>query len=218
MRPSRSTGTDAVEIVPGRLYAVGDTIPLDGRVSWAPAVPGRHQALSCYLLREGDEALLVDTGVRAFWPAIRTQLAGLLEPGSPLKVFVSRPELDSTGNLPELRELYDIEDTDVMAGGTDNPFDFFDTAVSRAAAGSEGPAPTYSVLRTTGFDLGPHRPVRVSSRSSASCRASGPTTWRPAPCSRPTCSRTSTRRVGGRRGCSRTRTTTPARSTTSRPT
>jgi hypothetical protein len=154
-----------VELIADKLYLLGATVPLDGRVSWAPTRPGRFQALNCYLLREGDETLLIDTGVRALWPAISAQLRSLLEPKSRLKVFITRPELDSVGNLPLLRELYSIDETDVMAGGSDNPFDFFDAAAARGT-GSGGPSPgaatsTHCVLRTTGFDLGPDRPVRV---------------------------------------------------------
>jgi glyoxylase-like metal-dependent hydrolase (beta-lactamase superfamily II) len=154
-----------VELVADRLYVLGDTLPLDGRISWAPARLGRFQAVNCYLLREGDDVLLIDTGLRALWPTILGQLRELLAPKSRLKVFVTRPELDTVGNLPLLRELYTIEDTDVMAGGSDNPFDFFDAAAARGegsgASATRVAASSHTVLRTSGFDLGPNRPVRV---------------------------------------------------------
>src|SRR6201999_2997922 len=74
--------TAARVIVPVKVYALGSSVPLDGRVSWAPATPGLRQACSCYLLTEGESALLVDTGVPAHWPAMEVQLRELVKPGT----------------------------------------------------------------------------------------------------------------------------------------
>lgn len=149
-----------VELVVGRVYALGHPIPLDGRVSWAPELPGRYQSFNCYLLKEADQALLVDTGLRAHWPLIAQQLTQLLVPGSPLKLFMTRPEPDAVSNLSLVRQMYDMHDTDVLAGGHDTPFDFFETAASRREGPMQtGPAP--GIIRTDGFDLSPTRRMAI---------------------------------------------------------
>ncbi|HEY1776797.1 MAG TPA: hypothetical protein VGG41_11615 [Solirubrobacteraceae bacterium] len=150
--------TAARVIVPGKVYALGGSVPLDGRVSWAPATAGLSQPCSCYLLTEGDSALLVDTGVPAHWPAMETQLRALVEPGTSVKVFLTRPELDCAANLPAIREIYRLEDTDVLSGGADTPFDFFNEA---AALNQPTQGYSHVVLRTSGFDLGNERRVRI---------------------------------------------------------
>ncbi|MCU1482190.1 MAG: hypothetical protein JWQ19_2976 [Subtercola sp.] len=148
------------ELVEGRIYALTGSIPLDGTASWAPVEEGRSQSLTCWLLKEGDQHMVVDTGVRALWPHISAQLATIVPPGSSLKIFMTRPEPDAVGNLAVIREVYSMEDTDVLAGGNDTPFDFFETAASsRGSRKSSGATP--GVLRTTGFDLSPDRPIRV---------------------------------------------------------
>jgi hypothetical protein len=119
-------GSTPIALVPDRLYALGGSVALDGRVSWAPALDRRYQAVSCYLLKEGNQALMIDTGLAVHQAAILDQLGTVLPPGSRLRVFVTRPELDSVGNVPSLRETYDVDS--LMAGGTPNPFDAFNSA------------------------------------------------------------------------------------------
>jgi pimeloyl-ACP methyl ester carboxylesterase len=74
--------TDApVELVPGKLYRLGGTVPMDGRLSWVPASwqgPDSllHEALNSDLLIEGDRAMLVDSGVTVHREAIVAQIAG----------------------------------------------------------------------------------------------------------------------------------------------
>jgi flavorubredoxin len=99
---------EAVELVPGRLYALGAAIPLDGRVSWVPSGARGYQASNAHLLLDDRGALLYDTGVEAVGPAVLRQLEALLTPGSPLTIVVSRPELDCSGSMPELARLYRV--------------------------------------------------------------------------------------------------------------
>jgi len=98
--------TGAVELVPGRVYALGATILLDGRVSWAPPRARGFQASHAHLLLEGSRALLFDTGVEAVGRAVLQQLAALVPKGSPLTVIVSRPEFDCSGSMAELARRY----------------------------------------------------------------------------------------------------------------
>ena len=100
--------TRAVELVPGRVYALGAAIPLDGRVSWVPPRARGFQASHAHLLLEGSRALLNDTGVEAVGPAVLQQLAALVPIGSPLTVIVSRPEFDCSGSMAELARRYQL--------------------------------------------------------------------------------------------------------------
>ena len=158
MKTATNSGTiHAREVVPGKVYALGESVPLDGRVSWAPEVESLGQACSCYLLIEGESALLVDTGVPAHWSTIEPQLRELVAPGTSVRVFLTRPELDCVANLPAIREIYRLKDTDVLSGGADSPFDFF----NEAAALNQARQHSHVVLRTSGFDLGPDRIIRI---------------------------------------------------------
>lgn len=155
-----SRNADAIELAPG-LVAISGTLPLDGIASWAPVLPGRRQSNIAYLLSEGGEHLLVDTGLRIHWPGILERLQERVAPGSRIKVFMTRPEPDAVGNIEKVRESYLMDDTDVISGGADTPFDFFATAGARRQGGDAAGSATPSILRTSGFDLSPERPVRI---------------------------------------------------------
>jgi len=150
----------ATELAPG-VVAVSGAVPLDGIASWAPVLPERYQANTAYLLTEGDEHLLIDTGLRVHWAGIRRRLEERVAPGSRIKVFMTRPEPDAVGNIEKVREVYLMDDTDVMSGGSDTPFDFFATAGGRKGTGDAEGSATPAILRTTGFDLSPDRAVRI---------------------------------------------------------
>jgi flavorubredoxin len=123
------TDIDApVELVPEKLYRLGGTVPMDGRLSWVPASwqgedSPLHESLNSYLLIEGDRAMLVDSGVTVHRDAIVAQIAGLLGDRN-LEVFLTRFEPDCLVNLPHLVKRFGV--TEVHGGGVSNPFDFFD--------------------------------------------------------------------------------------------
>jgi flavorubredoxin len=110
----------AVEIKPGQLWALGDTIELDGSVTWAPPGSG-FQPLNSYLVRHGDHTLLVDTGPKSQREILLDQLATLLPPGTNLSVFITRAELDCMGALPLVGERYQIDQ--ILTGGSQSPLD-----------------------------------------------------------------------------------------------
>lgn len=153
------TTVTATPLAPG-VTALSGTIPLEGIASWAPVLPGRFQSTNCYLLDEGDAYLLVDTGLRVHWDGVRRRLAERMRPGASIRIFMTRPEPDAVGNIDNVRSVYQLADTDVMAGGADSPFDFFATAGARRQGDASGSS-TPSVLRTTGFDLSGDRAIRI---------------------------------------------------------
>ena len=81
----RPTRTDSpVSIVPGRLYALGGTVALDGRISWFPPDATGSAPTSCYLLLDGGSALLIDTGLPVHRDVLIAQLGSLLDPATRL--------------------------------------------------------------------------------------------------------------------------------------
>lgn len=120
----------APEGVSSSIYRLGSTIPLDGKVSWAPEEAGRFQPISCYLVLENAHATLVDSGPAAFRSIIVEQLRGLRPKGVPLTAFMTRSELECSGNLAAIHE--DNPVAKVIIGGGQNPFDGYDQVTSGA--------------------------------------------------------------------------------------
>lgn len=75
---------------PGRLYALQNLIPLDGRVSSYPADARGYTVSNCYLIKEGNDAILLDSGYTAHEASILAQLDSLLEPDATLSVYPLR--------------------------------------------------------------------------------------------------------------------------------
>ena len=125
-----STTPPPVELVAGKLYLLGDSIALDGRISWVPRDVRGWQPLNTYVLIEGagddERVLVIDPGVYAQRTIVREQLAALVAPGRKLSIFLTRPEPDVTGNIGELASCYPVER--LYAGGGPNPFDAFESA------------------------------------------------------------------------------------------
>ena len=117
------TGAKQVELVPGRLFALGGTIPLDGRVTWVPANSRGWQPAQCYLALDGGSALLVDTGLKYHESLVLAQLRELLPAGARLSMFLTRSEFDCTGNFGAVMASFEVGN--LYTGGATNPFDAF---------------------------------------------------------------------------------------------
>jgi flavorubredoxin len=130
--PSRGVIAPADEIVPGRIYRLGGFIELDGRISWAPPIPGRFTPNNCYTVVEADRVYLIDTGVAAHREIVIDQLKGLLPPDTPITAFLTRSEYMCSGNLAAICNTGCIEElvttsrnpfagsTEIVRGLTDN--------------------------------------------------------------------------------------------------
>lgn len=94
--------TPVAEVVPGRLYRLGGFIPLDGRISWAPTIPGCYTPHSNFIIFEQDRAYLIDTGVAAQRATVQRQIKGLVPPEMPITAFLTRGEFTCAGNLAAL--------------------------------------------------------------------------------------------------------------------
>lgn len=122
----------ATEVLPGRIYRLGGFIDLDGRISWAPAIPGRFTPNNCYMVMEADRTYLIDTGVAAHRQMILGQLKALLPPDKPVTAFLTRSEYMCSGNLAAICNTGCIDElvttsrnpfagsTELVRGLTDN--------------------------------------------------------------------------------------------------
>jgi flavorubredoxin len=95
--------SDQMEVlVPDTLYALGATVPNDGRVSWVRADGGGHIPLNCYLLREGHHGWLIDTSLPIVEEAIVSQARSFRDLTDVDLVLTRCVEFDSGGNAEPL--------------------------------------------------------------------------------------------------------------------
>jgi flavorubredoxin len=94
----------------GRLYALQNVFPLDGRVSSYPASARGFSVANSYLLKETDAAMLIDTGFGKDEPVIRAQIESLIGPGLPLSMFPLRlNEFMSINNVESFAGHFNVE-------------------------------------------------------------------------------------------------------------
>jgi flavorubredoxin len=77
-------------IVPGKLYSLQNVITLDGRVSSYPANARGYTVSNCYLIKEGSDAVLLDSGYTAHVKSLLAQIDSILEPDATLSVYPLR--------------------------------------------------------------------------------------------------------------------------------
>lgn len=130
---STTTRQHAVELVPGKLYLLGDSVELDGRVSWVPGEVRGWQPVNCYVVRQDDAVLVIDPGVYLHRDTVAGQLETIVPAGTPVSIFVTRAEPDTTGGIGEIARRYPVER--LYAGGGPNPFDSFEAVGDLDMAG-----------------------------------------------------------------------------------
>jgi flavorubredoxin len=106
----RSVSSAVTEIAPGRLYAMSSPFEIDGRVSWYPPEIRGASVINCYLLIEGDDALLVDTGLAVHAQDLLDALERLLPSSARLSVLYTRVgEYQSISNTPLIHARFPLE-------------------------------------------------------------------------------------------------------------
>ena len=102
---------ETIELVANTLYLLGGVERIDERLSWyPPASYGKYVPYNCYLLRSGNECLLVESGVASHRSIIRNQLRELLRSDDVLKrIAVTRNEPECVSNIPSLIKEFGIE-------------------------------------------------------------------------------------------------------------
>jgi len=102
-------GSSIATLSDGRLYALHNAYALDGRVSSYPSGARGWAASNCYLLRQDDGALLLDTGFAAHGGAILRQLDCLIERTMPLSIMPLRiNEFMSVGNAMPIAGQFNV--------------------------------------------------------------------------------------------------------------
>ena len=87
--PSLPNGSISV-LEEGKLFALHNPYPLDGRVSSYPETARGFAASNCYLLKEPDAALMLDTGYPGHERSILGQLGSLVDKSLPLSLYPLR--------------------------------------------------------------------------------------------------------------------------------
>jgi glyoxylase-like metal-dependent hydrolase (beta-lactamase superfamily II) len=103
--------SETIALNAGRLYALSNGYAVDGRVSWHPPQARGVAPMNCYLLREDDAALLIDTGLTNHEDALLQQLRERLLPEDTLSIFLLRQgEIDSCCNLGPIVSAFGVRD------------------------------------------------------------------------------------------------------------
>lgn len=103
-------GSAVHTLVEGRLYALQNVFSLGGSASAYPANAQGYSVCNCYLLKEGDRALLLDSGLAVHASSLISQIAKLIEPGTRLSVYPLRiNEFMSVSNVEALADAFDLE-------------------------------------------------------------------------------------------------------------
>jgi hypothetical protein len=109
-------------IIPGTLHAATGWLRADARpVSWIPAgLPG-WLPVSAYALRDGDEWMVIDTGLPLHWPDIEAALAQTIAGTTRRRMINTRREQDCMANLRALVTRFGIAEVPYV--GVLNPLD-----------------------------------------------------------------------------------------------
>jgi hypothetical protein len=130
------------ELSPDKLYALQNTMVLDGRVSSYPASATGWSVSNCYLLRQPDAAWLIDTGFGGHEAALRAQIEQLIGRTLPLSLLPLRlNEFMSIQNIDPFTLYFNVKEC--FTGNPDAAF-WFDFG-----AGSDSGENTLDRLKIT---------------------------------------------------------------------
>jgi hypothetical protein len=105
---TREQRGSVISLAPG-LHALCNPYALDGRVTTYPAEHRGYAAMNCYLLSEGDDSLLIDTGLTVHQDAILAQLTELLSEQATLSVLPLRfGEFGAVCNVRSIAERFGV--------------------------------------------------------------------------------------------------------------
>lgn len=103
------TGHTLTELAKGKLWALQNPYPLDGRASSYPVSARGFTSSNCYLLKEDDGAIMLDSGYPVHAPSILAQLGSIIGPDHPLSMFPLRMnEFMSVCNVNAIAERFNV--------------------------------------------------------------------------------------------------------------
>jgi hypothetical protein len=119
----RTNSANIKELAEGKLFALQNLMPLDGRVSSYPASATGYSVSNCYLLRQPDAAWLIDTGFGGHEPALRAQIESLMPRTLPLSLLPLRlNEFMSIQNIDPFVQYFNVKEC--FTGNPDAAFWF----------------------------------------------------------------------------------------------
>lgn len=133
IRPASPAPTHPTCLAVDSLYVIGATVPVDARISWyAKEHHGRHLPFNTYVLKDGDDVLLLESGVPAIFDQSAAQLRGLLGTQAVHRIAVTRNEPDCVANIPHWVREFGL--TTVHSPGLMNTLQFFPSDASMPEA------------------------------------------------------------------------------------
>ena len=136
------TNARITELAGDTLFALQNTLLLDGRVSSYPANATGYSVSNCYLLRQPDAAWLIDTGFGGHEAALRAQIEQLIPRTLPLSLLPLRlNEFMSIQNIEPFSAYFNVKEC--FTGNPDAAF-WFDFG-----AGSDAGQDTLHRLKIT---------------------------------------------------------------------
>jgi flavorubredoxin len=95
------------EIAPG-VTAITSLVELSDPLSWVEREARGADPSSCYVIRSGDVATLIDTGLSAQAPSLLDRLEEVIGRETPLTIAFTRVEPDNLGNLIAIARRFDV--------------------------------------------------------------------------------------------------------------
>lgn len=117
--------SSALDVHAGQIHAVGGSVPASMPLSIFPSGVAGWLPMQGYVLREGDQLMMLDTGVTRHKEQIRSALGELVKGTRTRNLLLSRREHDVAINLPWI--VGDFAFQKVIVGGDLNPLDFFES-------------------------------------------------------------------------------------------
>jgi glyoxylase-like metal-dependent hydrolase (beta-lactamase superfamily II) len=119
------TDGDVVVLCDQRLYALTNPYPVDGPVSTHPLEATGFAPMNVYVLIEGTDVLIVDTGWSFQELVILEQLRGLVPPDARLSILLTRPgELNSICNVRSIAEHFPVQSISAITAEAAQWMDF----------------------------------------------------------------------------------------------
>lgn len=103
------------------LFALGQLVNLEKRVSWVPTSVSGFDPSTVYVVRNVNEALVIDTGLRAHRDQVIAQLKMVISSSTKVTVLLTRDEPDCVGNLDALVQNFRVDA--VYCGNSIHPLD-----------------------------------------------------------------------------------------------
>jgi hypothetical protein len=121
-------------LYPDKVFALHNVVELDGRIGHWPVSVRGYAPCNCYLLKEDDGALLLDTGFAAHKDAIIAQIESLVGRNTPLSLIALRiNDYLSVCNAVPIARHFPIEQLYGMTQNTPASLDFHSRTREEAA-------------------------------------------------------------------------------------